>query len=510
MKKLLLSVMCLVAMWSCSTDDPATPENQAGNMYMQLSLKMETKSSTDDTGTTNSNANPDFEVGHDYENKVSNVDIVLYDGTNYVTADNVTPAPAATDTYVASFNTTNLIKNTTYTVYVYANCDAPTSLALDQTSTETVANITKNYQFWMTNAEVAQQITLPNDLSPYTQPQTPLNLGTHKVERSMARFDYKAVNTGNVYNLNTVNVTLTEAAVINQSKAFYMLRRVSADGTNANWAVGGTETTTNYVVDTDYAAKAGGYTAAQVENFDAHMNNPGSWTWKSLTGLKDDNWEGTPAQGEHALDGYQILQYAKENTLPNINAQEKGLTTAIVFKGKITAAETASNALKAAITTGTETIYVFNNVMYGNWATVTAASDTSATLKAAVNQVTTGIAALPEGATNAQKAEVYAQAGFTGYSPVNKEYYTYYYYYNRHNDNLQPYTMGPMEFAVVRNNVYKLCVDSIAKFGHPTPGGNDPDPDPEDPNDPDESVNYYFNVTVKVLPWVVRVNHIEF
>ena len=71
--------------------------------------------------------------------------------------------------------------------------------------------------------------------------------------------------------------------------------------------------------------------------------------------------------------------------------------------------------------------------------------------------------------------------------------------------------MGPMEFAVVRNNVYKLCVDKIAKFGHPNPDDVDPiDPDPENPEDPDESINYYFTVTVKVLPWVVRVNHIEF
>lgn len=71
--------------------------------------------------------------------------------------------------------------------------------------------------------------------------------------------------------------------------------------------------------------------------------------------------------------------------------------------------------------------------------------------------------------------------------------------------------MGVMEFAVVRNNVYKLCVDSIARYGHPSPTDPDPtDPDPEEPNEPDEEENFYFTVTVKVLPWVVRVNHIEF
>lgn len=512
MKKILISALCLAAMWSCSTDDPATPENQAGDMYMQLSLKMETKSSTDGEGDTNSNATPDKEVGKDYENKVSAVDVVLYDGTNYVLADNVVPAQAATDTYVASFNTLALKPSTKYEVYIYANCQAnATGLNVDEISDATVASITAKNNFWMTNAEVAQEITLPSDLSLYTQPQTPLNLGTHKVERSMARFDYMAVNSGNIYTVGkdangttTVNVTLTDAAVINQSKAFYMFRRVSADGTNTNWTVGGAETTTNYVVDTDYATKANGYDANQVNNFDAHMTAPATWTWKSLAGLsEDDNWDGT-ATNDHKPSSYKIMQYVKENTLPNVNAQEKGLTTAVVFKGQITATENAPEALRNAINAGTATIYVFNNTLYGTWEAVAAAAATNAdaTLTAAYNQVNAkGTAAV---------AADYAAAGFTGYTPVDGKYYTYYYYYNRHNDNLQPYTMGPMEFAVVRNNVYKLCVDNIVKFGHPTPGGNDPDPDPEKPEDPDESVNYYFNVTVKVLPWVVRVNHIEF
>lgn len=520
MKKLLISALCLAAMWSCSTDDPATPENQAGDMYMQLSLKMETKSSTDSGDNDSygsSNATPDTEEGKDYENKVSSVDIVLVNGDQLVKAKNVVPAMATTDTYVASFDTDKLTAGASYTVYIYANCNAPDAepLNLHATSTADIATIANQHKFWMTNAEVAQNIPLPADLSPYTQPQTPLNLGTHKVERSMARFDYMAIN-NNVYTVGkaadgtaTVNVTLTEAAVINQSKAFYMLRRVSADGTDANWTVGGVEfsTTTpsaNYVVDTDFATKASGYTEAQVINFDAHMSDPSSWTWKSLAKLtEDDNWEGK-ATNDHNPSSYKIMQYVKENTLPNIPAQQKGLTTAVVFKGQITATDNAPEALRNAIDAGTATIYVFNNTLYGTWEAVAAAAATNAdaTLTAAYNQVNAkGTAAV---------AADYAAAGFTGYTPVDGNYYTYYYYYNRHNDNLKPYTMGPMEFAVVRNNVYKLCVDSIAKFGHPTPGGNDPDPDPEKPGDPDESVNYYFNVTVKVLPWVVRVNHIEF
>ncbi len=517
MKKLLISALCLAAMWSCSTDDPATPENQAGDMYMQLSLKMETKSSTDGEGDTNSNATPDKEVGKDYENKVSNVTIILRNGENDpVSAKVINPAAASGDTYVASFDTKQLTAGATYKVYIYANCDAPTEFSLDAVSDASIDDITNENNFWMTNANEAIPVQLPSDLSPYTQPQTPYNLGAHTVERSMARFDYMAVNTGNVYamakNSNdavTVNITLDSAAVINQSKTFYMLRRVSNNGDNNGWVIGGVETPNNYVVDTDYVGKANGYSEGLVENFDQHMSEPTSWTWTSLAGLTtDDEWNGT-ATTDHKPSSYKIMQYVKENTLPNVDAQEKGLTTAIVFKGQITATDNASAELKAALTSG-KRIYVFNNELYGTWADVKAAAtatNADATLAAAYNQAIVGMA---EDAVDPATDKA-AAANFTGYSAENGKYYAYYYYWNRHNDNGKPYEMGNMEFAVVRNNVYKLCVDKIAKFGHPNPEDpTNPDPDPEKPEEPDESVNYYFNVTVKVLPWVVRVNHIEF
>ncbi len=68
--------------------------------------------------------------------------------------------------------------------------------------------------------------------------------------------------------------------------------------------------------------------------------------------------------------------------------------------------------------------------------------------------------------------------------------------------------MGDMEFGVVRNNVYKLAVTDIKKFGHAAKP--DDDGDPEEPKDPDEEKDAYFTVTVEVLNWVVRVNDIVF
>ncbi|MCM1293759.1 MAG: Mfa1 family fimbria major subunit [Bacteroides sp.] len=104
--------------------------------------------------------------------------------------------------------------------------------------------------------------------------------------------------------------------------------------------------------------------------------------------------------------------------------------------------------------------------------------------------------------------------GITIYQSSNDDadggpgYYCYYYYWNRHNDNGIPGVMGPMEFDVVRNNVYKLSVDKISHLGHPRIPDNDPD-DPK-PDTPDESDLIYLDVRTLIVPWAVRINGIVF
>ena len=499
MKKTLLSAAALLmALTACNKEPVGGSAVDNGSVYMQFSVNMlSTRSKTDGPleGDSNSNATPDTEVGLNKENTISTVDIALV-GPTTVVAANVTPTAANASTYVAKFDTQALEAGKTYKVYIYANCSAPAAVDVNAVSEASVAEMTADNKFWMTNAYDAADVTLPSDLAAYTQPNTPLSLGSHTVERSMARFDYKAKNAGNVYDMGAgLSLTLTDAALINQSKAHYVFRRV-ADNNTATPVVGGVETPSNWVVDTDWASKT-------KAGFDAQLEDPAKWSWTSLSGLTvDDNYD----------DNYKIWCYAKENTLPTIDAQKHDVSTGVVFKAEITAGETASAEVKAALASG-KRIYVFNNKLYGTWADVKDAAEdgTDANLQAAYNQA----AASVTGEATDPTAVAAAAAGFTGYSAVDGKYYTYYYYWNRHNDNLDPYNMGIMEFAVVRNNVYKLCVDSISKFGHPTPPTDpthptDPDPDPVDPDDPDESVNYYFTVTVKVLPWTVRINNIEF
>ena len=494
---LLAAALFIAAGCEKSPVDQGTTDE--GNVYMQFSVKMlSTRSQTDNEGEGNSNsdATPDTEVGLAKENTISTVDIVLV-GSNTVKATNVTPVAADGSTYVAKFDKKTIAAGK-YDVYIYANCTSPETFAIDQTSDADVSAMTQDNKFWMTNAYAAAQVDITAEaLKACTTPQNPYNLGAHTVERSMARFDYKQ---SGAFNMGAgITLTLTDAALINQSKAHYMFRRVTAgsEPTATNAVVGGAEVPTNWVVDTDWSNKVAG-------NFDAQLSDPSNWHWTSLASLTtNDNYDGD----------YKIWCYAKENTIPGTTAQKHNVSTGVVFKGELAAGETASDAVKTAMAAG-ERIYVFNNVLYGAWSDVEAAAKagTDPTLQAAYNQAAAGVAADAEPTGAAAAA-----AGFTGYSPKNGKYYVYYYYWNRHNDNLDPYNMGVMEFAVVRNNVYKLAVDKISRFGHPTPPDPsnpdpdpEPDPDPVDPDDPDESVNYYFNVTVKVLPWTVRINNIEF
>ena len=491
----LLAAALFVAA-SCEKSPVDQGTTDAGNLYMQFSVKMlSTRSQTDNTGDSNSNANPDTEVGLDKENKISTVDIALVGEGSTVVASNVTPTAANTSTYVAKFDTKALVAGKAYKVYIYANCPAPAAVDIDAVSEATIAEMTADNKFWMTNAYKATAVTITaDDLKKCTTPQNPCNLGAYTVERSMARFDYKQAG---AFNMGAgITLTLTDAALINQSKAHYMFRRVTAgtDATAEGALVGGVETPNNWVVDTDWKSKT-------PAGFDKQLGDPANWSWTSLASLTtDDNY--TDDAG-----AYKIWCYAKENTIPGIDAQKHDVSTGVVFKGELAAGDNASTAVKNAMAAG-KRIYVFNNVLYGAWSDVKDAAEagTDATLQAAYNQAATGVAANAEPTGAAAAA-----AGFTGYSAKDGKYYNYYYYWNRHNDNLDPYTMGVMEFAVVRNNVYKLAVDKINRFGHPDPTNpTDPDPDPVKPEDPDESVNYYFNVTVKVLPWTVRINNIEF
>lgn len=519
-----------------STNNGGSTEESTSQVFMQFNLELPAVSRS--TTQTGGGSDAGVEIGKDYENQVSEVLVVITDATEGSTYDKfiakssvVTPSSANNTTYVVPFKTTELTSSAGKSVNVYVYCNPTEELTKATTfdvnkdyytlTDATNATIWTKNKFLMTNADNDYKRTLPANLDNYKVESNPFDLETIKVERAAARFDYKSSDDDETYTLMEdengdpeVTITLTDMALVNLSKEFYYLRRVSDDGTSTNAAIGGTETKTNYVVDTDADWKSSYSSGSESDHFyyTYQPNDAGASTYDwdkiaDVTGASgtadtDNSWNADGTKGD-----YKIWRYATENTIPkgtDDGLQKKGITTGVAFKGEI---KGVSDRMRTLLN-GTNTVYVFDNILWGTWNDVKTAAEakesgnttlSNPSLAAAYNKAMEG------GYTDAKAVA----AGFTIFKPnANKKYEVLYYYWNRHNDNDNNGSMGPMEFAVVRNNVYKLSVTGVNKFGHPTNPGDDPDP--ENPEDPDEEDDVYFKVAVEVLPWVVRINDIEF
>lgn len=433
--------------------------------------------------------------------------------------------------------------------------------------------IPKNFTDWdnFTTENNAFDFSGKNTLSNGTEIG---NIGNIRVERVVARFDFKdgSPSKDQTYVIAekddkpTLKVKLNKMALINMSKHFYYLRRVSDNGLPNKVEICGTEYDSgqswNYVVDTDAEQKNGdinaSYPFADYFNFCLGHQDNNTWSidetardqwYTSLISdvIKKDEDNDDKWNNNHSRDGYRIWRYATENTIPGMNKQENGISTGIVFKGKIQVTTDAPQALQDAINKATgdsnadAILYAYSNQLYVSWTEVReAALDATANeeFKKAVfgtpkntpsktvysddtkspdylwniwhnvkgHNDAAALSAFKEVATNKDHQ-------FTLYQSSRDEndgagYYCYYFYWNRHNDNGNNGVMGPMEFAVVRNNVYKLSVVDINRLGHPRLSENDPDP--VDPGTPDEKGDIYLKLSVEVLPWVVRINDIEF
>lgn len=430
---------------------------------------------------------------------------------------------------------------------------------------------------------------IDNSFSSINMTGGPVNL-----QRSVARFDFKDGSMNNftyhvgVYGKggNTLDVELIRMNLVNMSKQFYYLQRVSNNGhaSGDGFMLCGRDLPGNYVVDVAADLKCVHHTDATRTSGIGEKGEPYSKyynfcfgsgetadQWKIDLAARDQWYRATPSevagQGANMNDAtgeYKIWRYVTENTIPGITQQKVALSTGIVFKGMLRKTADTPKDLADAIdenyyvdgmgnkvdkgVAGARLdhpiLYMFDNVLYVKF---TAVRD--AALATAPGDVLHNAVLLPnvekgyarpvvdyysawQNAGGGQEAgeQGYAQfmefkkaavdAGITiyqwatdeylgaGQTAPHKGYFCYYYYWNRHNDNGIPGVMGPMEFAVVRNNVYKISVDKIRRIGHPRRTENDPDP--QTPDTPDEVSDVYLDVQVTTLPWVVRRNSVEF
>lgn len=546
--KFILGALAL-GLVACSSDEPGNnngSEATQGNLYTTLTLNFGTRSTTSGEGTSSDGV----EVGTVSENNVNQVLVVvtlaeddsyltssLADATYQSSTGSTNNSSNTNPIYVVRFETQNLLAKAGKEVNVYAYCNPTQALKdlyldntlsanksvepgfLDKVLTLSNGDIWESNYFLMSNS-AKHTVTLPseNDMyNVYNKETNPFNLETVTVQRVAARFDFKDKVDNEVYNTFTISnpvtntqvatVTFDGMALFNQAKDYYAFMHTSADGTNDKWVLCGKDAPTNYVV-SPYFQKM------------LDTNNDYSWTNSSynvaLNNINVANLDFTELPLSKESPKYNYWKYTTPNTIPQAKTtsdvlksslQKKGYTSGVVFRAYLTANDENSN-LAEAMEDG-ENVYTFDGILYSKADMLALVNNQPSS---SLQKAFTNCFDVNNETVNEKDGADFTGNGFSVYKPVFDNgkyiYYCYYYYYNRHNDNGNAGVMGQMEFAVVRNNVYKLSITNVLTYGHP--GDPDDDVDPEDPNDPDEEPETYFKVSVEVLPWVVRYNNIEF
>lgn len=646
MKSLSKFFIGILAIWSLTgCDKDNLDSDDSGNnglkdaVYMNVNVLLPSaaglgRSSTEEGGGSSDGT----EVGKDYENNVSNILLVLasFDDeyiahdfvgglltTNKTSKPTVSATASISKTSLASYYQGQTLSEQQQKIHVYVFCN-PTQELIQKLESASLGDKTwmdeicevidkkggsgvRNTSIWssnsflMSNASVAEK-KIPSTIEAwdsFDKASNPFdlsgsnnggidNVGSIRVERSVARFDFKDGSNGekaNTYDILTtvydpetdqisqeasgLQVQLIRMGLVNMSKQFYYLRRVSNDGfaknDNNDFAYCGSETPTNYVVDTDADFKKGSLNAEELSthfnfplfNSKGRINDATREQWddyllEDILGHEEDNDEGWMPENKRRKD-YHIWRYVTENTIPSDEEnQRSGISTGVVFKGKLLATDELTQKhkqLDIAIAGNYELpegvdgytyevngkvypiLYMFQERIYVGWndeivkfakeygtgsplyMAAGIDDDTDNSPNKLYQDLVKAKGTNTEEAALAAFRKAATEAGFTLYQASEDKtsgggYYFYYYYWNRHNDNGRYGTMGPMEFGVVRNNVYKLAVTEINKLGHPRISDNDPDP--VEPENPDEDGDVYLRVSVEVLPWVVRVNDIVF
>lgn len=512
----------------CAQEDIGTTPTGGGGMsassYVSLSFASQQSTPTRSNPTGGEQGDED-ETGQDYENKIKSAVAFFYQGsgTDGVNSNGNTPIKAAVSFNVGStmsgdckYTTTPQqvdLDDGTYNVLVVANPGADwwtgQSLTLADVrnhiqTTAWTASGSDYSDFVMTSAADA---TLTLESNPENDPAK----AEVNVERMAARLDYKAeasyTCTDPAYTGATVEIT-GAALVNNLTAGSYIIKRVADDVNGTNLSYLGNETAdengaaTNYVLDPWTASKNG--------------NLYGTWF---MNGSSDPNeWAGYVQPGTSVSDGWLRIGYTLENTTA-ADAAGSDYSTGVVFKAKFNPQGVANYQNGATFfALGTHLFASMEDMMtyvYGadfsqfddkidacdNWAAV---KNFAASL---LDNDPSGYKAFLLGQDEAQdlaqvkeslkwKAYMLNKCGYS--ASLNNNVYSvtldqnedtstrealqpygtrtyedatcYYTWWVRHSNDNDDTKKGIMEYAIVRNNIYKLTVNSIYSLGGPVPG----------------------------------------
>lgn len=459
----------------------------------------------------------------------SDGDTPINAAVSFTVGNYTTPGNGIDCTYTTSPQQVDL-ENGTYNVIVVANpgTDWWTGKSLTlaavrdhiQTAAWTVSE--SGYSFVMTSAADA---TLTLNSNPESDPAT----AEVDVERMAARLDYKTTGT---YTCDDpaypgATVDITGAALVNNLTAgSYLLKRVADDVNSTNPTYLGDETAdendvaTNYVLDPWTAGK-------KSDNNNFTIGGEANKTAEDLYGewfgnisQNPNNWAAYVQQGTPVSDGtetWQRIGYTLENTTA---AEEAGkrYSTGVVFKAKFHPVGVANYTDGATFfALGTHLFASMEDMMtyvYGADfsqfdAKIEACTDWTAVKNFAASLLDndpSGYKSFLQGQDDTQdltsvkeslkwKAYMLSKCGYSAslndgvYSvtldqnaaistrealqPYGTRTYEdatcYYTWWVRHSNDNNDDAKGIMEYAIVRNNIYKLTVNSVYSLGGEVP-----------------------------------------
>ena len=305
------------------------------------------------------------------------------------------------------------------------------------------------------------------------------NVISVSLERVLARLDIaKNAESFSLTDDNSrqyATITLDGHYVVNLPKSFYTYRHTSVltDLTEPEWSLyehfGNVNDVNGYVIDPYFFKKtidASNFTNADkyYEHFFGDYSHPNAVTWTAFKPVS-----GTP-------------QYNTTYCLENCSlapAQKNGYSTGVIFSAIIDPvnsvyhlADDGSMELVTDKSKYPEVLYYYNYKFY----------DTPEALAAAIG--VTSVTGISLDMFNARK-----------YEKTDDGYRCYYVYWIRHLDNFRTTSMGVMEFAVVRNNLYRILITNVSGLGYQEL--------PVDPDIPDEGETF-LKVVLNVKPWIVR------
>ena len=320
-------------------------------------------------------------------------------------------------------------------------------------------------------------------VSPFNTIDNPAPLKI-EVERTVAKLALATAVADNVYTINSLTdgecvITMTDYSVVNLRNTGYLFRHAYDPATPAtyygNIFNGGVANPYLYVLDPQTLDKtidindeidAAGY-AGWYRN---HVTSPINWT----------GWIANTTVGT-----FDMLGYCLENTAIK-ESQRNGYSTGVIFRGNIVPTVvfeddgTGLDVTDVLTYTPGDDLYYHGGRFYETLNAM--AIDPSNTFNLAF---LTGLA-----------PDDYVDFGIFKYTGGN----CYYTYWIKHNPSTTD--MDVMEFAVVRNNVYNMQINSISRPGSSSVVIN--------PNDPNETDDLFMQVELVVRPWIVRTNDISF